>query len=121
MATDFVSPPEETAWRLDPEAFQRELRARWPGAVVRIDPDPQINYPLSWTVEEANGPLAGSLDRDGQAVTLDGDLDDAARAALWVRGLTPAEQPLQVYDEGYSANVELTPATAADEITRAFA
>jgi hypothetical protein len=120
VASYFISPPEATEWRLDQQAFEGLLRAQWPDVDVRRDPDPEINYPFSWTFQGQRGPVEGSLDRDGQAVALDADLEDAARFAVWLRGPVPPEQPLVFYDESYSASVQLTSETDEASITGAF-
>jgi hypothetical protein len=116
----YISPPEATDWGLPLEEFAARLRSQWPAATVELLANPRLNYPLEWRIEADHGQLEGSMDRPGQAVTLEGDPRDCAGFALWFRGQAPAEQPLVFYDEQYSASVPLTAATREADIIGAF-
>ena len=67
-----------------------------------------------------HGSLSLALSRDGQAVVLEGDIEDCAEVALWLRHIVPEDQPLLFYDEGYGAEVSLMTRTSKEEIVRPF-
>lgn len=53
-------------------------------------------------------------------MTVDGDLDQAIAIAIWYRGLVPPEHPLPFVDQSFTADVELTLDTTADELGASF-
>lgn len=121
MSSYFISPPEPTPWTIDAEAFARELCRAWPAAQLERLSDPAGLHQLRWTIASGlPAPIEGTLARDGQTVHLDGDVRAAAAVARWVRSLVPPQQALIFYDEGFSADVALTPEVTDDELVQPF-
>lgn len=117
----FISPPEESpTWSIDLNGFVARIRDRWPEAQVQRIESPESYHAVESEVEMAHGPMSLALSRDGQAVILEGDIEDCAELALWVRQMVPEEQPLLFYDEGFGADVSLTMRTSKEEIVRPF-
>jgi hypothetical protein len=116
----FVSPPEETEWRISPEALGREILARWPDAELEHVDRPASLHAISWTLRQGSHRLDGTLTKDGQVVHLEGDVCAAAAFAAWFRSKVPVDQPLIFYDDGYSADVALSPDIAEEEIYGPF-
>jgi len=116
----YVSPPEETDLAIEPYSFANNLRRHWPSADVQMIDNPQSIRALEWTLPLDKGVLRGSLHQTGQVVVLDGDVEDAAEFALWVRTLVPIEYTLLFYDEGYSTAVELRLGMTVEEIANSF-
>lgn len=120
MMKQFISPPEETEWRLDHEELARGIQARWPDAETCKVKNPASGHSLEWTLHPQARVLAGSLDRTGQIVALEGHIEDCAAFALWLRTLVPTRQRLLFYDEGYSADVEIWMETNEDHLVAPF-
>ena len=64
--------------------------------------------------------MSGALNRDGQAIVLEGEIRAIALIALWVRSVVPAQQPLILYDEGYNADIEIRVGATVDELIAPF-
>ncbi len=120
MSSYFIYLPKETGWKLDHATFVESLRVHWPDADIRIADDPTINYPLEWTLQMPEMRLDGTLDREGKAINLDGDIRDCAQFALWVRSLIPNEYKLVFFDEEYTASVEIEKETTEEELVKPF-
>jgi hypothetical protein len=122
MADLFVSPREDTAWRIDAADLAARLRARWPEAEARVMTLEGIEGELDFSVPlGAAAPLRGTLEPEGQAVGLDGDLPQCAAFAAWFREQVPAGQELVLWDTGGSLMVVLEPGVEAAEIERRVA
>jgi len=74
--------------------------------------------PAAWTW--TGGGVDGTLSRDGSSVALEADVQASAQFARWLRSIVPSTQALVFYDEGYSADVALTPDTTEEQLTRPF-
>jgi hypothetical protein len=116
----FVSPPAPTSWRLEPEQFRSAVVQQWPDARVREITDPSSTAALDVRLDLEGKPVDGTLARDGQAIALEADVHASARFARWLRSIVPSTQALVFYDEGYSADVPLTPDTTEEQLTRPF-
>lgn len=75
---------------------------------------------VEWTQRCANGLVVGNLTRDGHVVTIDGDVEDAARAALFLRDAFATNDLIQFFDEGYSADVALTADATLEDLVKPF-
>jgi hypothetical protein len=115
-----VTPPEATGWRIDAGAFAAALRARWPGAEVRICPGDDPVYALDFTVHEAGARVDGSLSRDGQMLGLAGALEEVLPLAVWFRGLVEPRQGLLFYDPALDGQVALVPGASAEDVARGY-
>jgi hypothetical protein len=115
-----ISPPEETDWSTSPDELAAKILAEWPAAELERSQDPDDLRALTWWFERDGRRLDGALANDGVTIHLDGDVRDAAAFARWFRKQVPAEQPLVFYDEGYSADVALTPDTDESELVTPF-
>lgn len=116
----FVSPSEETEWQLAPSELAERLSRQWPDVAIRTAGNPDSNHSLEWTVTINEWRVDGSLDRTGQAIHLDGDIEACARLARWLREQIPPQQELVFYDEGFSADVALLPTTSEEELVAPF-
>jgi hypothetical protein len=116
----FVSPPEQTGWTLDPDHLAKAISAKWPEAEISIPRGSANAHALEWEWRAGPGCLTGSLDKTGQVVALDGRIEDAAAFARWFGTLVPETQRLLFYDEGYSADMEITPDTRDEELVAPF-
>jgi len=101
-----LSPPDRTNWQFDRERLITLLQRDWPGIAVG-GPQAQADRDVVWTYRDRDGELEGSQDRAGQAHYLEGPLPLVARFAAWWRKQVPADQPLILYDEGYSTVIPL--------------
>jgi hypothetical protein len=117
----FVANVEEGAvWRIDREDLAPAIRRDWPGgSVERID-DPRRNYSLEWEVGTDGGPVTGMLDSRGDAIVLDGEIDDCATSARWFRSVTPEDWRLQWFDEAYTGAIDLTRDTTTQQLVDAI-
>lgn len=117
----FVSPAEKPKiWSMAPDTLALELGRRWPHAEVRRA-SPQLgSHSLEWTVEMPHGSFDGALDQDGQALILDGAIEDCGEVALWFRSLVPEEQTLLFYDEAFNSDVAIRRSTKLSEIVTKF-
>ena len=115
-----MSPSHETEWQLVPAELAERLSADWPGVDLLTVANPASNHALEWSVTIEGSRVDGSLDRTGQAVHLEGDIDACARLARWLREQVPPHQELLFYDEGFSADVALLPTTGEEELVAPF-
>lgn len=116
----FVSPPEQTDWKMDPNEFRAAVVRRWPDASVREVTDPLSTAALDVRLDLEGKPLDGMLTRDGLAVALEADVVSSAQFARWLRSIVPSRQPLLFYDEGLTATVPLTVDTTEEQLTQPF-
>jgi hypothetical protein len=116
-----ITPPEHTDWKIKEPDFIQCLEKRWSGIEIKQVTNPDDYYVLEWVIKvpEIEQRLDGALHRDGQGISLDGDLEDCARFAVWFRSLVPQTQ-LVFYDQGYNAHVELQAETTESEIMQPF-
>lgn len=146
MIKHFVSPPERTNWRMDPQTLARALRARWSphteakptgAAVLDVDEGPfeaAENRSLEWRIGPAEGNtegntegnadklLEGALSREADTVILAGDLGDCARFAVWMKEeLVPEGQPLVFYDDALVHSAEIEQGMDEETLLAAFA
>ncbi len=115
MPTYFVSPPDRPEWAEEPAAFAAALCERWPDAEVRDAPEDST---MALYFDAAGA--SGALDRGGQAVSVDGEPEAAARVAAWWRQRVPDAVALVFYDEGYAADVPVEPGADADALASAY-
>ena len=115
MPTYFVSPPDRPEWAEDPQAFAAALSEHWPSAEVREAAE-DSTMALYFELADA----LGALDRDGQAVNVDGEVEVAANVAAWWRARVPDAVDLIFYDEGYSADVPVEPGADGDAVASAY-
>lgn len=116
----FISPVEETDWKLDSSALATAIQQHWPEAEVESVSDDSSNHQLEWSIKFQDHRLEGSLDRSGQAVHLDGDIDDCAAFAVWLRSEVSDAQSLVMYDESYSVDIALEPQMDQATIVEVF-
>lgn len=121
MASFLISTAAPSGWSLDADDLRRRIAERYPGAQVRGPDSAADAYQLHWTIPTHSGiPLEGALDREGDGLVLDGDVDDAAEFAIWIRSQAPKGSALLFYDEGYTASVEVGPDTPAADLVTPF-
>jgi hypothetical protein len=114
-----VCPPEKpVSWAIEPAEFSQEIQRRWPGAAVSASPGEW--RAMEWTAATPRGECQFALTRQGQALLLEGDIEDCAEVALWFRSLVPSDITLLFYDEAFNADVSLHSTTTVDEIIRPF-
>lgn len=118
-----ISPPERNGWRLNHEDFARHVAANWPSARFS-PPDPHSTTDaVAWDLPDPHAGahwLKGSLDREGEAVYLKGDIELVAEFDTWLRQEVDPSQPLVFCDEAMTDLVVLDDRTSADGIVQAF-
>jgi hypothetical protein len=117
-----ITPPEHTDWKTKEPDFIQHLEKRWSGIEIKKVTNPDDYYVLEWVIKvpKRGQRLDGALHRDGQGISLDGDLEDCVRFAVWFRSLVPQAQKLVFYDQGYNSQVELQAETTELEIMQPF-
>lgn len=120
MATYFISPQRKTGLHISVNAFRDGLLRRWPSARVAAITNPKRGYVLEFNLETDAGYVNGMLDRDGDAVVLDGDLTASAEVASWVSGIIDPVFEVVFYDEGYTSVASLSDRPSPEEIIRRF-
>jgi hypothetical protein len=121
MPSYFISPPDDTEWRLDPEEFEARLEERWPGAEVRPAPE---GSPMAFhfTIEVGGESLDGSYADDGQTLWIEmGSEDGMAELAVWFRGQVPEDEELEFADEGLEVELPLDPSITPEQFRERFA
>ena len=119
-----ISPPERTEWRLDQDVFVRSLLSDWPGITIHPPEPDSPTRSVVWSMEDPEGGskwLEGSLDREGQAHYLRGDLGLSAEFAQWLRREVDRKQPLVFSDEAFTHVISLTAEGSAAAIVDAYA
>src|SRR5215472_14509343 len=111
----FISPPDDTNWKMRPDDFKNHLLAMWPNVLIRDLPTSEA-FSFMWNICMRAGEVEGQFFQDGEGVVLDGDLGDCAAFAVWFRSLVPPKQKLWFYDEPFIAHVDLTSETSAASI-----
>ena len=118
--TFFISPAEATSWRMESAQLAADLQAWQPTADVRAVDNPASNQSLEWTLSINGRRVDGALDRTGQAIYVDGAVEDCAAFAVWLRTLVPSQQALVFYDEGYAADVALETDTSVAQLVAPY-
>lgn len=103
----FVSPPEETDWNIKPDEMTQYLRNKWANVRIKKILNPEDNNSLEWEVPLELDVLYGSIDREGQSIHLEGDIQDCAQFAVWFRSIVPESQVLVFFDENYTSDISL--------------
>jgi hypothetical protein len=108
VADFIVSPPEPTDWKLTPDGLADLILSRWPDAEVGRREFPASHEALAFRLRVAENEIEGWLADSGQSLHLDAAaVEDVARFVLWLRTQVPPEQPLLLYDQGFSSQVPL--------------
>jgi len=107
-------------WSLHAQEFIQHLRALWPAAVIREDTSPESSDCLDFELVMQHSEVTGALNRQGRSLSLEADLRDAARLALWFRTLAPASEPMIFCDEAMSGMLDLDSGTTPSDIFQAF-
>jgi len=99
-------------WSLNRDDLARELRNRWPDAVVLMadassGADPARD--VVWHTGAGSGRLDGSSHVSGQCIYLEGQNDAVAPAVAWYRRLVPEDQEVIFCDDTYSFDLEVEP------------
>jgi hypothetical protein len=108
-----------TDYVLDGALFVSNIRMRWPDAKIRNVEDPGDPYVIEWVLSIGYD-VDCALHRSGEAISLEGSLDDCAVAAIWIRSLIPSQYKLVFFDQGYHASIDLLDNTTSDQIVGAF-
>lgn len=108
------------SWHTTPDKFSSLLRAKWPNAKCEPVTDPRRTRSLDFKLSISDWPVEGGLDRDGDSVAFEGDLDDCIEIALWCRSIIPSQYKLIFCDEGYNSKMELSPSATRAEILSVF-
>lgn len=120
MASFLICAPQETEWRVDNDRFETLLRSRWPEVTVRHHDDPGRTYPVDADVTQDGATFTVMLERDGSTLSIEGTAEQAAAVAHWWRRQAPADQELAFFDQGYSAQVDLTDDMSVAQIAAPF-
>jgi hypothetical protein len=107
-------------WSLQPQEFVQQLCALWPTAVIREHTSPESSDCLDFELVMPHSEVTGALNREGRSLSLEADLRDAARLALWFRSLAPCSEPMTFCDEAMSGMLDLDSETTPTDIFQAF-
>lgn len=102
---------------MDRADFCRHLCTGWAGAEAH--PDPDREGVVIFAIPRDDERIDGYLEKDGQVLWIEKDLETSADMAAWFRSLVPEQQPLIFWDESYSHAVDVAPGAKADQIVRA--
>src|SRR4029079_14977886 len=79
---------------IDAQTLIAALGRQWPAANVSTFSPAERVYVVEWRMTLSHGLLLGGFSRNGQAISLDGALEDCAEVALWFRTLIAADTRL---------------------------
>lgn len=113
-----ITPTSASDWKINQIDFIESLKYQWLNIELNLISNSQDFYSLEWTIKSPNKKdrLDGALHRDGQGISLDGNLEICATFAIWFRSLIPFQQPLVFYDQGYNFDVILQINTKKSDI-----
>jgi len=103
----------------DAETFLRRAQERWPQCrVMRHDPGRYISD-AEFEVNSADGPLFLVIHFPGGGlVSIDGDLDQTAEVAVWLREVHPDPDLVLWFTDGdFSGHTVLFPGITAEEVS----
>ncbi len=117
-----ITPLEPTNWQINASDFSQHIQKQWSDIEISSITNPDSYYSLECTIKVPGigQRLDVALHRDGQGISLDGDLEDCARFAIWFRSLVPPTQELVFYDQGYNSHIELRAETTESDIIQPF-
>jgi hypothetical protein len=101
---------------LSAQALNTAARERWgDAATVRSESLPTLATNI-WVEVEGQPFFQIDLQRDLSAISCDGNDDQTADVAVWVRSLLPADAPrIIATDEAFSCHVELVPGITVEQ------
>ncbi|HBE21197.1 MAG TPA: hypothetical protein DEG17_09310 [Cyanobacteria bacterium UBA11149] len=117
-----ITPSTATNWQINASDFSQEIQKQWSDIEVLSITNLDSYYVLECTIKVPGigQKLDVALHRDGQGISLDGDLADCARFAIWFRSLVAPKQELVFYDQGYNSHIELRAETTESDIIQPF-
>ena len=111
-----LTPPEKTDLALDPQQIRAAAEAQWPDAKFSADSGTEANYQFEWEVSDGDSWLQVGFHANGQGFGFSGHSRPVAEAVIWARKQVPDTYGLVFYDQGYSFDVEVTPALSLDHL-----
>jgi hypothetical protein len=117
MGTYLISTPDKTENIVHPLELSEKIKASW--ADVNLLLEVGNNRSFSWFMKIQNRRLDGCLFSNGH-LSLDGDIEDCSKFAIWYRKQLPQGLRLVMYDESYNADLDLTNETSEKEIVDVF-
>lgn len=115
-----ISPPEKSDLIIEPTQISEVLKSDWHQVKIQTILNPDRHYLLEWEITIDDRILEGMFTPEGPVFSLDGDIQDCAKFALWLRTKIDNKYPLFFYDQGYSADIELRLNTTIKEIIEQF-
>jgi hypothetical protein len=114
-----IASPTGSPLPLTAQALNTAARERWgEAATVRSDPLPTLATNI-WVEVEGQPFFQIDLQQDLSAISCDGNDDQTADVAVWVRSLLPADAPrIIATDEAFSCHVELVPGITVEQFRR---
>jgi hypothetical protein len=115
----YVAIVQGETWSLSREDLLRELRARWPEAVVQVttaSPNADPARDVVWHTGEGSSRVDGWSHVSGQCIYVDGQNDAVAPIVAWYRGLVPDAEQVLFCDDTYSFDLELEPGVSPQRI-----
>lgn len=117
MNVIILSPDD--VFSLSTDAFVEAARAQWPEDSRIVTGDESREYDVTVIIDRPGEPMFQVFhDRHGETIATDGNLDQAAEVALWVRSLLPTHigGRLWMTNQSFSGHVELQPGMAKDDL-----
>ncbi|SPF67182.1 Hypothetical protein PROPJV5_0192 [Propionibacterium ruminifibrarum] len=102
---------------LDAEAFLRHARQKWPGCRTFEDDPAERISDAEVNVSPVGAPSFTVIHFPNDMISVDGNLDQSAAVAAWVRSLHPDPDLVLWYvDEGFTGHAVLFPGITAEQV-----
>lgn len=117
MSDFLITNPDQENNFIKPSELAKKVESYWIDASISSDFE---NDPcLSWTIKILNRRLDCSFYKNSH-LSMDGELNDCSKFAIWYRKQVPIESKLVMFDMGYNADIQLLYETSEQEIIQTF-
>lgn len=117
MSDFLITNPDQENDFIQPSELAQKIESYWINASISSDIE---NDPcLSWSIKIHDRRLDCSYFKNSH-LSMDGDLGDCSKFAIWYRKQIPMELKLVMFDMGYNADIQLLTETTEQEITQTF-
>lgn len=117
MSGYLISTPEKENKPISASILASKIKSFWPEANISAEAAEEID--LSWSVKIENLRVDGCLFKSGH-LSMDGDVKDCIKFAIWYRQQIPQEVELVMYDDSYNDDIQLLSKTTEQEMIKVF-
>jgi hypothetical protein len=117
MTGYLISTPEKGIEPISSSSLVSKIKSSWPDANISAETAEEIA--LSWSVKVENFRVDGCLFKSGH-LSMDGEVEDCIRFAIWYRQQIPQEIELVMYDDSYNDDIQLSSETTEQEMIKVF-